>query len=281
MANIGLITLVIIIVNFVFTYKGLKDSSVFHQYSFDVDHILIYKDYKRLVTSGFLHLNWAHFGFNMLSLFLFSTAIELQISGGMFLFIYFASLIGGNLFSLYIHRNHGDYSAVGASGAVCGIVFSAIALLPDIQIGIFLVPAKIPGWLFGLLYVLYSIYGIKSKKDNIGHEAHLGGALIGMILAIIMHPSAIRDNYGTILVILIPTVFFIYMIVTRPYLLLIDNNFFKKKKKNWSIDHLYVASKASEQQQIDSVLDKIHKSGIGSLTKIEKQILDRYSKSDH
>jgi len=112
MANIGLITIVIIIVNFIFTYKGLTDSNVFYQYSFDVDHILIYKDYKRLVTSGFLHLSWIHFGFNMFSLFLFSTSLELQMSGTTYLFIYFASLIGGNLFSLYIHRNHGDYSAV-------------------------------------------------------------------------------------------------------------------------------------------------------------------------
>jgi hypothetical protein len=219
----------------------------------------------------------------MFSLFLFSTSLELQMSGTTYLFIYFASLIGGNLFSLYIHRNHGDYSAVGASGAVCGIVFSAIVLLPGISIGLFLIPVRIPGWLFGFLYVLYSIYGIRSKKDNIGHEAHLGGALIGLLLSIVVHPSSLLNNYHTILLILIPSAFFIYMIVTSPHLLLIDNNFFKKKKQkmNWTIDHMYVASKATEQQQIDSVLEKIHKKGIESLTKIEKQILDSYSKSNN
>src|SRR5664279_1898625 len=177
MTNTGIITLILIIVNIAFSYKGFTNETFFEGYKFEVDRILINKDYKRLVTSGFLHVSWTHLILNMFSLYAFSGSIESDLGGLQFLLIYFVSLVGGNLLCLFIHRNHGDYSAVGASGAVSGIIFASIALYPGMGIGFFGLPFSIPGWLYGILYVLYSIYGIKSGKDNIGHEAHLGGAL--------------------------------------------------------------------------------------------------------
>lgn len=278
--NVGLTAIILIIVNVVFTYKGLKSREIFAKYSFEVDGILLYKDYKRLVTAGFLHVSWMHLAFNMLSLYLFGTNMEFLVNSGQFLFIYFASLIGGNLFSLYIYRNNGDYSAVGASGAVSGIIFASIALDPGISVSLFIIPVFVPGWLFGLLFVLYSIYGIHSKQDNIGHEAHLGGALIGLIVAVCIHPSSLLENFTTILVISLPAVFFIYMIITRPHLLLVDNLFYKKHQGDiMNIDHRYNMDKASQQQQVDALLEKIHRKGIQSLSRKEKELLDRYSGS--
>ena len=83
-------------------------------------------------------------------------------------------------------------------------MFASVAIFPDMGISFFLLPVSIPGWIYALLYVLFSIYGIRSQKNNIGHDAHLGGALIGMILALIMNPSAFMDNYGKILIFLVP-----------------------------------------------------------------------------
>jgi membrane associated rhomboid family serine protease len=279
MAYIPLIALTIIITNIIFTYKGLKSHSFFDDYRFDVDHILVYRDYKRFITSGFLHVNWMHLIFNMISLYVFTPGLELFMGAPAYFGIYFGSLIGGNLFALYIHRHHGDYSAVGASGAVSGIVFAAIVLQPDLAVGFMYIPIAIPGWIYGLFYVLYSIYGIRSRKDNIGHEAHLGGALIGLFLAVCLHPVSLYENYRAVLAITIPGLIFIYMIITRPYLLLVDNNFFKKHKSYIDIDHLYNMDKAAQQRQIDAVLEKIHHKGISSLTKKEKDLLDKYSKS--
>src|SRR5258705_3945083 len=167
MGSPGIITIIIIVVNVIFSYKGLTNEQFFEGYKFNVDKILINKDYKRLITSGFLHAGWTHLIFNMVSLALFSNSIESYLGGGQFLLIYMSSLIGGDLFSLLIHRQHGDYDSVGASGAVCGIIFASIALFPGMGIGLFFLPLSIPGWLYGILYVLYSIYGIKSKKGNI------------------------------------------------------------------------------------------------------------------
>jgi len=166
MSNTGTIALIILVVNVVFSYKGFTNEQFFDRYKFEVDKILINKDYKRLITSGFLHVSWMHLIVNMISLMLFSGSVEGYLGGLKFLIVYVASLIGGDLFTLLVHKNHGDYTSVGASGAVCGIIFASIALFPGMSVGLFVLPISIPGWLFGILFVLYSIYGIKSQNRS-------------------------------------------------------------------------------------------------------------------
>lgn len=279
MTETGIIVLILIVANLAFSYKGLTNDHFFERYKFEIDSILINKDYKRLVTSGFLHVSWAHLIFNMLSLYAFSELVESNLGGLKFLMIYFASLMGGNLLSLFVHKNHGSFSSVGASGAVCGMVFASIALFPGLGIGFFGLPLSIPSWLYGILYVLYSIYGIRSSKDNIGHEAHLGGALIGMAVALMLEPSAFLENYLVILIIAVPATAFIYLIITRPQILLVDNFYFKTHKNYYSVDHRYNEEKKINQEGIDKILDKISKKGMEGLSKIEKERLKQYSKT--
>ncbi|WP_370091339.1 rhomboid family intramembrane serine protease, partial [Winogradskyella sp.] len=205
MEYLGIASLLVIIANLIVSYKGFSNNLFFDNYKFNVDKVLISKDYKRLISSGFLHADWMHLIFNMASLYFFSALLENKIGPTLFFLIYFISLIGGNLFALYIHRNHGDYSAIGASGAVSGIIFASIALYPGLGVGFIILPFSIPSWIYGILFVVYSIYGIKTKRDNIGHEAHLGGAIIGLIVALIIQPIAFFNNYITILLITIPT----------------------------------------------------------------------------
>jgi membrane associated rhomboid family serine protease len=278
MTGIGITGLILVVINIAFSYKGFTNHLFFDNYKFEVDRILVNKDYKRLITSGFLHIGWTHLIFNMISLLAFSGIMESYFGGLRFLIIYFASLIGGDLLSLFVHRQHGDYSAVGASGAVCGVIFASIASFPGLGIGFFGLPFSIPGWAYGILFVLYSIYGIKSKKDNIGHEAHLGGALIGMAVALLMNPSAITENYFTILIIVFPTIAFIYLIITKPHFLLLTTILYNTHKNYHSADHKYNVEKINRQNEIDKILDKINKKGMDSLSKKERQVLKRYSK---
>jgi membrane associated rhomboid family serine protease len=274
----GNISIIIILVNLVVSWKGLTDDVFYDRHIFNVDRILINREYGRLITSGFLHVNWTHLIFNLIALYAFSSGIEFYLGSGSYLLIYFASLLGGNLFSLFIHKNDGSFSSAGASGAISGIIFASIALFPGFQIGFFFLPLSIPGWLFGVVYVLYSIYGIRSKTDNVGHEAHLAGAVVGMLIGIAMEPAALRINYVAIIAILVPAIIFIYFIITRPHLLLVDNSFFKNQQKYYSIDHRYNAEKRDRQQEIDRLLEKIHRQGMKSLTKKEKEFLAEYSK---
>jgi len=276
MGTLGLISTAIIIANIFVSYRGFSSHEFFARYSFEVEKVLIFKDYKRLVTSGFLHVNWLHLIFNMFSLYIFSTGLENYIGGIYYLVIYFTSLVGGNLFSLYIHRQHGAYSAVGASGAVCGIMFASIALFPDMRIGLFFLPISFPAWMYGLAFVLYTIYGIKSRRDNVGYETHLGGALVGLLAAIAIQPSALVYNYIPILLILIPSAIFIYFIIKNPTFLLIDNTF--RRKYNYTAEDRYNSSRHNDEEEVDRILEKIHKRGMSSLTREEKEKLKAFSK---
>jgi membrane associated rhomboid family serine protease len=274
----GNISIIIILINLASSWKGLTDDRFYERHIFNVDRILINREYGRMITSGFLHVTWMHLIFNLIALYAFSSGIEFYLGSGSYLLIYFASLLGGNLFSLFVHKNDGSFSSAGASGAISGIMFASIALFPGFHIGFFFLPLSIPGWLFGVAFVLYSIYGIRSKTDNVGHEAHLAGAVIGMLIGIAMEPAALRTNYITITAILVPALVFIYVIITRPHLLLVDNSFFKSQQKYYSIDHRYNAEKRDRQQEIDRLLEKIHKQGMKSLTKKEREFLAEYSK---
>jgi len=280
MMHYPLITLLLIIVNVIVSYRGFKNREFFERYLFEIDQILIHKDSKRLITSGFLHLNWTHLVMNMLGLYFFGSGLETYLGPLLYLLIYFSSLIGGGLLSLLLHKNEADYTAVGASGAVCGVMFASIALFRNIHIGFLF---SLPGWLYGLLYVLYCIYGIQSRRDNIGHDAHLGGALIGMLTAILVRPSAFTENYGPILIITIPCLVFFYILVKKPGMMLLGVNYFKEPdvehNKQYTIEDRYNTERLNKQQQIDNILEKIHKKGIKSLNKKEKEMLDEYSKS--
>src|SRR3954471_2455890 len=275
--GIGTMTFLIVLANFIISFNGFNDRRFYNRLVFQVEKILAYKDYKRIVTSGFLHVNWWHLLFNMFTLYAFGGTLESSLGALQFVLIYFLSLIGGNLLSLFIHRQHGGYRSVGASGAIAGVIFAAIALFPGLNLSFFGIPLPIPAWLFGLVYILISIYGIRSRKDNVGHDAHLGGALLGMIVAILFHPEVLAQNYLAILIIGLPALIFLYVIITRPHFLLVDNYFFRNQEDFYSIDHKYNQERANKQKEIDRILEKIHKKGIKSLTRQERELLKRES----
>lgn len=277
MENSGIFAFGMLLVTGFISYKGMTDPRYFDRYSFQVDGILVHKEYKRLISSGFLHSGWMHFIFNMLAMHSFSTPLESALGIGALLALYFGSLIGGNLLALYIHRNHADYTAVGASGAVSGMVFAAIALFPGMQLSLLFLPFHLPSWAFGLLYVLYCIYGIRAQRDNIGHEAHLGGGLIGMLIAIAIFPQVLGINYVPVLLITIPSVVFLYFIFTRPGFLLVDNPF-KKQRGFLTVEDRYNAQKRGNEKKLDALLDKINNAGMESLSKEEKDELEKLSK---
>lgn len=271
-----LVTLLLVAVTSFISYKGLKDDFFQRKYAFDVERVMVYKEYVRFVSSGFLHSSWMHLIFNMLALLIFGSSLEPVIGSFYLVLIYFASLIGGGLLELLIHKSHSDHSSVGASGAVNGIIFASIALFPNMGIGFFFLPISIPAWAFGLAYVIFSIYGVKARWGNSGHAAHLGGALIGMLIALALYPEAFAANYLPILVITLPTLAFILLIIYKPDFLLTTS--FKKQKQKRTIDQEFNYRKTQQQADIDSILEKIHRKGMKSLTREEKEALERYSR---
>ena len=160
----------------------------------------------RYISSGFLHVDTTHLIVNMFTLYFFVDAVIFRVGEINFLIIYFTSLIFGNWLTYRFNSNNINYSAVGASGAVMGIVYSAILLNPDMTLFFFVLP--MPGYLFGLGYLFYSIYSMKKVNDNIGHEAHLGGAIAGFFSTIFISPAVVLTNLFTVLILLVPIVYF-------------------------------------------------------------------------
>lgn len=274
MYNLSVIGTIIIIFTCLFSYKGFTDTRFFNHYVFQVDKILVGKEYRRMISSGFLHADWIHLAFNMSSLYAFSASLEDDLGALNYILIYFASLLGGSLFSLFVHRQHSDYSAIGASGAVCGVVFASIALYPSIEIGI--LGFYMPSWLYALLFISISVWGIKSQASNIGHDAHLGGALVGLLVAVALRPETLVYNYWIILGISLPSVAFILLLIRKPDILL-RNDFFSKKQGFETFEDKYNAQRLNKEKEVNRLLDKIRKKGVNSLTVEEKTFLDKYS----
>lgn len=179
----------IILLTAISSFVGFSNGDYFDRYKFSVGAILgKSKQWDRLVTSSFLHGDYMHLLFNMMTLYFFSTTITNYLGVWQYLTIYFAAVIGGGLLSLWMHRREYYYTAIGASGGVVGVLFASIALYPHMGIYMFFIPIPIPGWIFGILYLGYSVYGMRTRQGNVGHDAHLGGAFIGLVLALVFAP---------------------------------------------------------------------------------------------
>jgi len=204
------VVLVIIIATALISYKGFNDPQFFNKYMFSVGEIQQRKEYFRLLSSGFLHADLMHIIFNLLTLYFFSGIVIHSFGTGGYLVIYLGSILVGNLFSLYIYKNQPNYRAIGASGGVSGILFAAIAMNPFMEIGFIFIPIPIPGYIFGALYFGYSVYMMLNPKqwDNLGHAAHLGGAVLGLLYALLIYP---QHTFGHIFQLLIMSLPLIYL----------------------------------------------------------------------
>lgn len=188
MSTIDPITLIIIGITVAISMKGFKDRFFFDKYKFQISAIQ-QGEKIRIFSSGFLHVDQSHLLFNMLTLYFFAYPVIFHIGRINFAIIYIGSLLAGGLLGLLFHKRESYYSAVGASGAVMGIVYAGIILNPSLKIYGF-----IPAWIFAIGYLIYSIYGMKNKIGNIGHSAHLGGAIGGFVLTLLFQPSVMDYN---------------------------------------------------------------------------------------
>ncbi|MBC7642749.1 MAG: rhomboid family intramembrane serine protease [Flavobacterium sp.] len=199
------VLIIIIAANVLFSYKGFNDLNFFRKYEFHIGSIRSGEQI-RMLSAAFLHADWNHLFFNMLTLYFFAPVVIDHFGSITFLLIYFTSLISGSLLTLIMHNDDFSYRAIGASGAVTGILYSAILIYPTMSLYLFFIPIPIPAYVFGIGYLLYSIYGIRAKNDNIGHTAHFGGAIGGYLLTIIEEPSMLTNNILMVVLLAIPII---------------------------------------------------------------------------
>lgn len=211
------IIFITIAITCIISILAFNNSALFEKYKFNVGAILNKKEHIRILSAGFLHADFMHLLFNMMTLFFFGDVIVQGFGVLGFIMIYLGSIILGNIFSLFIYKNQPWYSAIGASGGVSGILFAAIALMPKLSLYLFFIPIPIPGFIFGLLYFSYSVYMMLNPKqwDNLGHAAHLGGAFFGLVYAISMQPEMAVENSLFIGIMALPLLYLSYEILVR------------------------------------------------------------------
>lgn len=187
------ITLIIIAITVLVSIYAFSNQSV-------VQKLILYprimnrpSEYYRLITSGFIHSDWNHLFFNMFTMFFFGRIAEyvwmsLWGQAGILLYIifYLSSIAVASAPAIIKHKNNTAYAALGASGGVSAVMFFVIYYQPWSSIYVYFV--KLPALVYAVLYIIYSYYMNKRGMDNIGHDAHLGGAFYGLICALLADP---------------------------------------------------------------------------------------------
>lgn len=193
-----MLILLIIITGFV-SFTAFSNRELFDKLSFRPYAVMHQKEYYRLVSHALVHADWGHLIINMYVLYMFGEVCMqyFHITFGSqpfakFILLYVSSVLVSSIYGLYKHRNDPYYSAIGASGAVMAVVFTSIFFDPWTKLWFFGV-IPIPGILFGILYLAYSLYMGKKNVDNVGHDAHFSGAVYGLIFPILLEPRLLNS----------------------------------------------------------------------------------------
>lgn len=182
------ITVVTVIVSFLALYNAeLMDKLIFHPFT-----VSRHNEWYRFISCGFIHADFMHLAFNMFSFYMFGDYVEQYFnmlfgnSGKLLYLLLYLSALAVCLIPTYLQeKDRYNYNSLGASGAVSAIVFAGIFLMPTIQIGFFIIPPIIPGFIFGPIYLGLTAYLAKKGQGGINHSAHLWGSLYGVVFLIV------------------------------------------------------------------------------------------------
>lgn len=187
------VTMSLIILTGLISYQAFSNSEMYYKLIFNPYLIQKRKEWYRFWSYGLLHANWIHLLLNLFVLFGFGVSVEMaykdifgQMGSLYFLLLYISGLAASSLFDYFKHRNNYAYNAVGASGAVSAVLFTAILFFPTQNIYIYgIIP--IPAVIAGVLYLFYSYYMARKGNDNIGHDAHFWGAVWGILFTSLLN----------------------------------------------------------------------------------------------
>jgi membrane associated rhomboid family serine protease len=195
------ITIFIIIFVVLISIIAWRNKELFDKLKLNPYMVFHKKEYFRVISHAFLHADWMHLIFNMLTLFFFGDYVEqglsLYFKSGVIFYIllFFLGAVISAIPSIIKHRNNHWYNSIGASGAVAAILFAGIFLDPKLGIYLFFIPKPIPGYLFCIAYLAYSHYMSRKNTDNINHDAHFAGAIFGFLFPILLRPGLFEDVF--------------------------------------------------------------------------------------
>lgn len=190
------ITLILVIFCCLISYRCFNSPELFHKLKHWPYAEVQHKEWYRLFSSAFVHGSWIHLLINMFVLWQFGEYVEatfLQIFGEImgrinYTLLFLVTAVLADIPTLLKHKDNPSYAAVGASGAVSGIVFVFILFQPWNMLYLYAI-IPIPGIVAGALYLIYSSWASRNREDNIDHDAHFYGALFGIAFTILLKPE--------------------------------------------------------------------------------------------
>ena len=199
------LTIIFIAITVAISLYAWNNQNIMNKWIMNPYAVQKYKEYYRFLTSGFLHADYGHLFFNMFSLYFFGRNVEYyfaalfgeQTGSILFAVLYLAGIVVANYPDFAKHKNDSYYNALGASGGVSAVVFSAILFSPTTGIYVYFI--EMPAFVYAILYTAYSFYMSKKNMDNIGHSAHLAGAAFGIIFTLILEPSLLKSCIAQIM----------------------------------------------------------------------------------
>jgi membrane associated rhomboid family serine protease len=196
--------IIIIVITTLVSLHAMRDDRVFDTLHFSAYRIKHDKEYHRFITNILIHADLPHLIFNMFSLYFLGEFFELVMRAtygvvlGEFHFVAIY-LLGGLFANLYAYMRHQDdpnYRSVGASGAVSAIIFAVIIWVPDLPLNLMFIPIPIPAYIFGVIYLAFEYYAHKKGNTGIAHDAHIGGAVLGIVYVLILNIDKGKEFLG-------------------------------------------------------------------------------------
>ncbi|MBC9933536.1 rhomboid family intramembrane serine protease [Chitinophaga qingshengii] len=190
------ISIIIIIVTCLISYTALNNYDQLDKLTMQPYMVKNHREYYRFITSGFVHADYSHLIFNMLTLFFFGPHVEsifVELFGLKLIYplYYLLGIIVSDIPSYIKHRNSSHYASLGASGAISAVLFTFILMHPWASIGVFFV-IKMPAVIYGVLFLFLSAYLSRKGGDNINHDAHFWGAVFGFLAPLLFMPELWR-----------------------------------------------------------------------------------------
>ena len=186
------LTIVIVAITVLVSWRAFNDRALLERMILWPPAVERRRQYDRLLGYGFVHADWMHLLFNMITLWSFGTAVEQEFSPRItplgFVLFYLSAIVVSILPTYIAHRKDPNYRSLGASGGVSAVLFAFILFDPWSKLIIFPIPVQIPAFLFAILYVGYSIWMDQRGRDNVNHSAHLWGAAYGLLFTVLLEP---------------------------------------------------------------------------------------------
>ena len=196
------LTLVIVAVTVLVSWRAFNDRALLERLILWPPAVERRKQYDRLLGYGFVHADWMHLIFNMITLWSFGTAVERVFSEWItpvgYVLFYLSAIVVSILPTYITHRNDANYRSLGASGGVSAVLFAFILFDPWSTLIILPIPVPIPAFLFAILYVGYSIWMDRRGRDNVNHSAHLWGAAYGLLFTVLLEPKVLAHFTQTL-----------------------------------------------------------------------------------